>query len=160
MIALIALALAAEPACTPLTDDLAVREKTLDLAGGLRCPVCQGMSVADSSTEVAVGMKNQIEKMVREGYCEDQIIDYFIERYTSWVLLEPPAEGTNQLIYLAPGVVVLLGLIVVVLQSRRRETPVAAPSTEPINGNADALEQEHTEQDSWRQRVLEELDPD
>ena len=149
MIALIALALAAEPACTPQSDDLAVRERALELAAGLRCPVCQGMSVAASSTEVAVGMKNQIEKMVREGYCEDQITDYFIERYTTWVLLEPPAEGSNVLIYLAPVLVLMLGLIVVALQNRRR---VALVTGEGDSSLPDEV--------VWRQRVLDELDQD
>jgi len=149
VIALIALALAAEPACTPLDDDQAVTERTLELAAGLRCPVCQGMSVAASSTEVAVGMKNQIEKMVREGYCEEQIIDYFIERYTTWVLLEPPAEGSNVLIYLAPALVLMLGLIVVALQNRRRLASVTGEGG-PLLPDEAVL----------RQRLLDELDLD
>ena len=141
---LLAAALAAEPSpgCEPLADDDAVHERTLEIASGLRCPVCQGMSVADSSTEVAVGMKNQIERMVREGWCEPQIVDYFIERYSTWVLLEPPPEG-NQAIYIVPGVIFAFGLGVVIAQKRRRQAPVAVRSEE---------------RDEWRQKVLDELE--
>jgi cytochrome c-type biogenesis protein CcmH len=101
------------------------------------------MSVADSSTEAAVGMKNQIEKLVREGWCDEQILDYFIERYTTWILLEPPAEGTNWLIYTAPALVVLLGLGLVATRRKRNEVAVTVRSTE---------------KDAWRQKVLDELD--
>ena len=140
---LLSVALAQEPACTPPTDEVVIEDRTMNLASGLRCPVCQGMSVADSSTEAAVGMKNQIEKLVREGWCDEQILDYFIERYTTWILLEPPAEGTNWLIYTAPALVVLLGLGLVATRRKRNEVAVTVRSTE---------------KDAWRQKVLDELD--
>ncbi|MCB9766517.1 MAG: cytochrome c-type biogenesis protein CcmH, partial [Alphaproteobacteria bacterium] len=70
--------------------------RTLTLAHGLRCPVCQGMSVADSSSEAAVNMKNRIRELVTAGYTDDQIEDYFIDRYGTWVLLEPPDDGVNR----------------------------------------------------------------
>ena len=140
---LLSVALAQEPACTPPTDEAVIEDRTMNLASGLRCPVCQGMSVADSSTEAAVGMKNQIEKLVREGWCDEQILDYFIERYTTWILLEPPAEGTNWLIYTAPALVVLLGLGLVATRRKRNEVAVTVRSTE---------------KDAWRQKVLDELD--
>lgn len=139
---LLGLALAQEPACDPPATDEAVLALTHDIGSGLRCPVCQGMSVADSTTEAAVGMQNQIEKLVREGYCPEQIEDYFIERYTTWILLEPPPES-NWLIYAAPAVAVLLGLALVATRRKRAEVPVAVRS-------------EAT--DSWRQRVLDDLD--
>jgi cytochrome c-type biogenesis protein CcmH len=143
VIALLSLALAQEPACDPPPTDEAVEALTYDISSGLRCPVCQGMSVADSSTEAAIGMKNQVEKLVREGYCPEQVEDYFIERYTTWILLEPPAEGSNWLIYTAPAVAVLLGLIVVATRRKRPQVPVAVRSDSG---------------DAWRQKVLDELD--
>ena len=45
----LALAADATPGCDPVVDEEAVHEQTLEIARGLRCPVCQGMSVADSS---------------------------------------------------------------------------------------------------------------
>ena len=140
---MLSVALAQEPACTPPVDEAVIEDRTMDLASGLRCPVCQGMSVADSSTEAAVGMKNQIEKLVREGWCDEQILDYFIERYTTWILLEPPAEGANWLIYTAPAMLVLVGLGLVATRRKRNDVAVTVRTTE---------------KDAWRQKVLDELD--
>ena len=72
-----------------------------------------------------------------------RVEDYFIERYTTWILLEPPVEGSNWLIYAAPAVAVLLGLVVVATRRKRSQVPVAVRS--------DAA-------DAWRQKVLDELD--
>ncbi len=69
-----------------------VETRTYDLGKILRCPVCQGLSVADSQSDAAVAMKNRIKELVAMGYSDDQIIDYFIGRYGEFVLLQPKAE--------------------------------------------------------------------
>lgn len=76
----------------------------------LRCPVCQGLSVADSSSPAAVQMQRRVRELVAAGYSEEQIQDFFIERYGEWILLDPPAEARNLLIYVGPGLLLGLGM--------------------------------------------------
>lgn len=79
------------------------------LGAELRCPVCQGMSVKDSTSSAAVNMYNRIRELCQAGYTESQIKDYFVERYGEWVLLEPTNNGFNWIIWLGPALFLGLG---------------------------------------------------
>jgi cytochrome c-type biogenesis protein CcmH len=108
-----------------------VDEVTRRIALGLRCPVCQGLSVADSPSETAVMMKNRVQELVEAGYTDEEIRDWFVARYGEWVLLEPSASGLNWLVWLGPGVVGGAGLAwvaSVVLRWRREPDPIPLPS--------------------------------
>ena len=90
-----------------------IHELTQQVAAGLRCPVCQGMSVADSPAETALTMKSRVRDLVTAGYTEEQIQDFFVARYGEWVLMEPPAKGLNLIVWLAPGIAVGFGIAVI-----------------------------------------------
>ena len=77
-----------------------VETRTYGLAKILRCPVCQGLSVADSRSDAAVAMKNRIEELVALGYDDEQIIDYFVQRYGEFTLLRPKDE--HWIVWTAP----------------------------------------------------------
>ena len=57
----------------------------------LRCPVCQGMPIAESPSQMAQDMMGRVRDMLREGRSRDEILEYFVERYGEWVLLAPKA---------------------------------------------------------------------
>ena len=122
--------------------------RTERLQKALRCPVCQGVSVADSPADAARAMGNRIEELVLQGYTEDQITEYFVDRYGAWVELEPPKEE-HQTLFIAPFVGLSLGVLVLLVWARRREDgePEAVPSYSPDP----ALSQ-------YRDRILAELD--
>jgi cytochrome c-type biogenesis protein CcmH len=81
-----------------------------DIAAKLRCPVCQGLSAADSTSAAALAMQKRIKELVAAGYDEQQIQDYFTERYSEWILLEPSDHGLNQILWLLPWVGAGLGV--------------------------------------------------
>jgi len=81
----------------------------MKLGAEMRCPVCQGMSVKDSTSAAAVNMLNRIRELARLGYSENQIKDYFVDRYGEWVLLEPTNRGFNWIVWLGPGLFLGLG---------------------------------------------------
>jgi len=157
-LALLGLALAADPELgepfeAPPPPAL-VTERTEEIASKLRCPVCQGLSVNDSNSDAALAMKGRIQELVAQGYTEDQISDYFVDRYGEWVRLEPRAEGLNWLVWVGPVAALALGGFFVgwqMLASRRE--PDAAPADAP---DADATEVEMPE-DEYTRRVLAEL---
>lgn len=95
-------------------------ERARNLAGELRCPVCQGLSIADSPAPLAGQMRRIVREQLAAGATDQAVRDFFVARYGSWILLAPPISGRDLLLWLAPGVFVLLGLIVVTLRGRRR----------------------------------------
>jgi cytochrome c-type biogenesis protein CcmH len=93
--------------------------RTEEVGGLLRCPMCQGLSVADSRAGIAVNMKRQVRQMLALGYSEDQILAYFERSYGEFVRLQPPLRGVNWLVWLAPIGGLVLGGGVVAWMLRR-----------------------------------------
>jgi len=110
------------------------------VAGLLRCPVCQGLSVADSPVGMAVDMRAQVRDMVAAGYDEEQVLAYFEKSYGEFVRLEPPLRGVNWIVWAGPLAVLLAGAVIVarVLRAPRRGTRAEAATAEAPPG-ADAL---------------------
>lgn len=142
---------AVPPEVPALTDEVEIDARTQALSKGLRCPVCQGLSVADSSSDAAVNMKARIRELIAAGYTEAQIEAYFIDRYGAWVLLDPPDEGVNRVLQLGPSIALVLGALGVGLLIRGQlAAKPAAPTPRPApTPKAD---------DPYAQRVLDELE--
>jgi cytochrome c-type biogenesis protein CcmH len=109
--------------------DTALERRTRDVASGLRCPVCQGLSIADSPSELALEMKGLVREQLAAGKTPDEIEGYFIEKYGEWVLLEPRAQGLNLLVYLLPVALVIGGAAFVLRYVRANNE---ANSTTPV----------------------------
>lgn len=107
-----------EPKGVALTGD-ALEKRTHEVALLLRCPVCQGSSVADSPSSTAVNMKNEVRDLIAQGFDQDQVLRYFEASYGQFVLMEPKAEGFNLLVWIGPGVLLLAGLGVVLATVRK-----------------------------------------
>ena len=123
----------AGPPRAPRLTGAALEAEAKHIAAVLRCPVCQGLSVGDSPSAMATNMRQQIRELVAAGFDEDQILSYFEASYGEFVRLQPPLRGVNWLVWIAPGLGLLLGLGVVswVLRGASTETPVAVAAAEP-----------------------------
>ncbi|MCL5947389.1 MAG: cytochrome c-type biogenesis protein CcmH [Chloroflexi bacterium] len=76
----------------------------------LACPICQGETVADSPSVLAIEMRHIIEQQVKEGWTDTQIRQYFVARYGPGILLNPPKRGITLGIWLVPLVVLAVSL--------------------------------------------------
>ncbi|HEX8254788.1 MAG TPA: cytochrome c-type biogenesis protein [Thermoanaerobaculia bacterium] len=125
-----------QPQGTPIAG-AALAQRTNEVGGLLRCPVCQGMSVSDSPSEMAVNMKGQVRELLERGYTEEQILKYFELSYGQFVLLKPKFEGVTTMVWLLPAIALLLGAVVLFFTFRRltaapktSDSAVAAPPVE------------------------------
>jgi cytochrome c-type biogenesis protein CcmH len=105
--------------------------RTEEVSALLRCPVCQGLSVADSPSDMAVNMKVQVKDMLAAGYEQEQILAYFEHSYGEFVLLRPPLRGVNWLVWLAPLLALIGGAVVVSWALRRRLSAAKVERPEP-----------------------------
>ena len=117
------------PRGTPLTGEPLDR-RTHEIASLLRCPVCQGLAIADSPSEMAINMKGQVRELLSRGYSEEQILAYFERSYGQFVLLKPKFRGLGSLVWTLPLLALLIGWILVVLKLRKLEGPT--PSSAPV----------------------------
>lgn len=106
----------------------ALTQRTQEIASQLRCPVCQGLSIEDSRSEMAINMKAEVRSMLERGYTQKQIETYFVRSYGEFVLLEPKFEGVNALVWILPVAALLIGAAVVMTKLRRL---AAAPQPKP-----------------------------
>lgn len=104
----------------------------------LRCPVCQGLSVADSPSTMATHMRQQVRELVAAGFVEEQVLAYFEASYGEFVRLEPPLRGVNWLVWLAPAVGLGLGLAIVLWVLRGARASGGAAPAEADDADAPA----------------------
>jgi cytochrome c-type biogenesis protein CcmH len=106
-------------------------EQVHTIAMQLRCVVCQNLSVADSPSEMANQMRALIRERLAAGQTPSEVVEYFVDKYGEWILLEPRRRGFTALVWLMPPLALLIGLgIVAVLIARwtRHRPSAAAPA--------------------------------
>ena len=101
---------------TPAQESL--DQRVHDVASQLKCPVCQGESVADSPSTISQQMRGVIRQQLQQGQSEQQIIQYFVSRYGSNILWSPPKQGFTMLAWIIPIAILLGGAILLVLVLR------------------------------------------
>jgi cytochrome c-type biogenesis protein CcmH len=105
---------------------LSQAEQAVQIAGELRCPDCQSLSVADSQTAAAAAIRRQIVALLEAGQTPAQVRQHFVDRYGEWILQAP----RSALVWLLPGAAVLLGTGLLAWWLRRGR-PAVAPATQP-----------------------------
>ena len=129
-ISLISLLLLAAPVivakeATPMAADPEMEKVVNEISAELRCLVCQNQTIADSNAPLAVDLKNQVREMVKTGQDEKEIVDYMVQRYGDFVRYRPPVNTTTILLWVGPFLLLATGLVVLIINLRKRATLVA-----------------------------------
>ena len=115
----------------------------------LRCPKCQNQNLSGSDSAIAQDLRRQIHQMIMAGKSDIEITQYMVDRYGDFVLYRPRFNAATAVLWLGPVVLLVLGLGIWAMLSRRRKSAV------PENDDGDVL----SEQDRQRlQRLLSEED--
>lgn len=108
----------------PLADK-AQEDRVQRLGKGIRCPVCQGVSIADSPSSMAKAQLEKVRELVASGKSDEEVFDYFEGIYGEWAFLEPRKTGLNAVLWFAPLLLVGVGILIIVLQAKGRAQPRA-----------------------------------
>lgn len=106
-------------------------DRVEQLGNSIKCPVCQGESIADSPSQMARDMMAVVDERVSQGWTDQQIIDELLSSYTGAVLLDPPASGSTLLLWLAPAVALMVGAGVIIWW-RRHPGPERSSETDAV----------------------------
>ena len=112
-ISIIGLILLLSFACTNDVIDVETRAQRLDRQ--LICPICPGETLDQSNVEVAKQMRNLIRFQLDNGWSEDEVLGFFVDRYGQGILAAPPTSGFNLLVWLVPVVIFPVGLLLLIL---------------------------------------------
>lgn len=110
-----------------MLEDPALEARARGLDHALRCVVCQSESVASSNAQWAVDTRRVIREQVASGQTDAQIVDFFVERYGEFVLMNPRASGSNWLLWAAGPLMFLLAAGIGYGYLRGRSATPAAP---------------------------------
>ena len=101
-------------------EDPALQARFENIAKDLRCLVCQNESIADSNVELASDLRRQVREMLVAGRSDAEIFDFMTDRYGEFVRFNPPVDRKTALIWGAPFIVLLLGILIIVRIVRGR----------------------------------------
>ncbi len=134
----------------PRSDTVPTKAQRADhIASRIRCPFCNGESIAEATSQVARDLHLVIEDQVAGGMTDDEVYEYFAARYGEGLLLSPPLLGWGLALWVLP----LLGLAfgAGVIMRRRRSPAAAAPRVggsmvaAQVNAQLEAAERDRTE---------------
>ena len=97
----------------------------------LRCLVCQNQNIADSDADLAADLRREVHRMILEDMSNEAIIEFMVTRYGDFVLYRPPWKAKTVLLWSGPFVLGIGGIVLLLLQLRRRHAHRA--STPPLN---------------------------
>jgi cytochrome c-type biogenesis protein CcmH len=114
------------PAATTTPTEGQSEERLFALAAQLKCQQCVGESVADSQSPSAVQFREEIAQQMAQGNTDDEILNFFADRYDQEILLTPPSTGVGALVWVVPVVALAGGLVLLAAAFRRRKLEVAS----------------------------------
>lgn len=111
-----------------LADDPVLEKRMVGLAEKLRCLVCQNESLASSRSELANDLRREVREQMQKGMSDQEIIDYLVARYGDFVLFDPPMKSYTLLLWYGPFALLLIGLVGLVIQLRKRKNQISEAS--------------------------------
>ena len=124
LLVLLAFLFAAQPVLAVNPDEIladpALEARARALSANLRCMVCQNQSIDDSNAELARDLRVLVRERLVEGETDEQVIDYVVSRYGEFVLLKPRVSIQNIVLWGAPAALLVAGIAILVVYSRRR----------------------------------------
>lgn len=90
-------------------DDPALEDRARALSAELRCLVCRNESIDESHAPLARDLRLLVRERLVAGDSDAQVMEFIVARYGEYVLLKPPATGSNLVLWLAGPAMLLLG---------------------------------------------------
>lgn len=94
-------------------------DRLFSIAQRLKCVQCVGESVAGSQAPIAIQFREEIASQMKTGGTDDEILNFFADRYGREILLTPPASGLGGLVWVIPVVVVAAAVLLLASTFRR-----------------------------------------
>jgi len=87
----------------------------------LRCTVCQNQTIADSNADLAKDLRDKVYKMIQDGKTDEEIKDFMVSRFTDFVLYNPPLKPGTYVLWLGPGILLIIAIFFLYRNIRRKE---------------------------------------
>ena len=109
-----------------ILDDPVLEARAREITSELRCVVCRNESVDASDAEIARDIRLMVRERLVAGDSNEEAIQFMVDRFGEYILLNPRATGTNLMLWLSGPFLLLAGLGIAAVAVRRRR-PASAP---------------------------------
>jgi cytochrome c-type biogenesis protein CcmH len=119
-----------------MLSDPALEARAREISRELRCVVCQSQNIDDSNAPLAKDMRVLVRERLKAGDADEEVIQYFVDRYGEYVLLKPRLRKSTVFLWAAPLAALLAaaGAVAAYFAMMRKRT--SATSTAPRSGAA------------------------
>ena len=106
------------------------------LTQSLRCPQCQNNNIEDSNATIAVDMRGKVFELLQEGKSKNDVVDYMVARYGNFVTYDPPMTASTLVLWIAPLLLVLLGVVFLLRRKPKAQSAVKSQDVLTDEDNA------------------------
>lgn len=110
--------------------DPALEARYRQLSEELRCPKCQNQNIADSNAPISQDLRRQLHQQLEAGASDAEILEYMVSRYGEFVRYRPDFNPATALLWLAPVLMLALGILVLLVMLRGRHKVTSPPLDE------------------------------
>ncbi|GAA3950043.1 cytochrome c-type biogenesis protein [Allohahella marinimesophila] len=112
-----------------------LQERFEELVYELRCPKCQNQNIADSNSPLASDLRDEVQRLLEDGYSDEAIRNHMTDRYGEFVLYKPQVNERTAILWFGPAAAVLTALIGLFwwLRVKARRDHVAAEAAPQVD---------------------------
>jgi cytochrome c-type biogenesis protein CcmH len=118
---------------------LELERRYRQLSQEIRCPKCQNQNIADSNAPIARDLRVVLHEQLEAGRSDEEILAYMVDRYGEFVRYRPVVDRQTFLLWWSPVVLLVLGVMVLVWQLRRRKSDAGTELDPDEQQQLDAL---------------------
>ena len=118
-----------------ILDDPVLETRAREISALLRCMVCQNQSIDDSDALLAGDLRVLVRERLVLGESDEQVVQYLVDRYGLFILLEPRLNKYTWLLWSAAPILFLLG-VGLVWRRNRRQVSLTTKALSPEEQNA------------------------
>ena len=112
--------------------DAKLEARAREISAGLRCLVCQNQSIDDFDAPLARDLRLIVRQQLQKGASNGQVVEYVVDRYGEFVLLNPRLHLNTLILWLTPLLLIAGGVVLAARIVRRQpEKDAATPPLSP-----------------------------
>ena len=111
--------------------DTKLEARAREISAGLRCLVCQNQSIDDSDAPLARDLRLIVRQQLQKGASNGQVVEYVVDRYGEFVLLNPRLHLNTLILWLTPLLLIAGGVVLARRIVRRQPEKTSAPPLSP-----------------------------
>ena len=98
-----------------ILNDAELEDRARNLSSNIRCLVCQNENIDSSESEFAKDLRLFIREQLVEGRTDDEIEEFLVSKYGSFILFKPEFTGYNVFLYLFGPFIFIFSFIMILI---------------------------------------------